>query len=36
MGNLFTFIASVSLAAGMLTYVATMAAAMRLLRDESR
>jgi APA family basic amino acid/polyamine antiporter len=34
MGNLFTFIASLSLAAGMLTYVATMAAAMRLLRDE--
>lgn len=34
MGNLFTFIASISLAAGMLTYVATMAAAMRLLRDE--
>ncbi|MCW1985166.1 APA family basic amino acid/polyamine antiporter [Novosphingobium capsulatum] len=34
MGNLFTFIASISLAAGMLTYIATMASAMRLLRDE--
>lgn len=34
MGNLFTFIASISLAAGLLTYVATMVAAMRLLRDE--
>lgn len=34
MGNLFAFIASISLAAGMLTYIATMISATRLLRDE--
>ena len=34
MGDLFQFIASVSLAAGMLTYAMTMLAAIRLLPGE--